>query len=222
MKTRLIIEYYTPSNEDRNKEYLECIERNIKSKVFDSITVFIESGSDLPDDIKSEVNAIYDVRKTFAELFDYCNTNFDGDTCVIANTDIIFNNTLDIAKQHKLKNTLLCLTRWDILPNGQERFFDNNHGAAYFSQDSWIFKAPLDVPEFDFYMGKPGCDNKIAFLANQKGILVRNPSRKIVTKHLHKSNFRTYTTSDRVGGPYVGVEPKSSIAEEPNFKLLKV
>lgn len=221
MKTRLIIEYYTPSNEERNKEYLECIERNINSKVFDSITIFVENGSDLPEELKEKVNTIYDNRKIFKDLFEYCNTNFKGDTCVISNTDIIFNNTLDIAKKHPLKNILLCLTRWDILANGSERFYDNNYGIAQFSQDSWIFKAPLKVPDFDFYMGKPGCDNKIVFLANQSSIVVRNPSRKIITKHLHKTNFRTYKRADTVPGPWLGVTPTKSIDEEPKFNLLK-
>jgi len=220
---KLIIEYYTPKNEHRDKEYLFCIEKNIESKLFDEIHVFIEEGSELPENLSKDINIHLDKRKTFQDLFDYCNTYFPNEICIISNTDIIFDDTVNYINDNNIEDRFLCLTRWDVLQDGNMRFFDNQSGIAYFSQDSWIFKTPIPIIDADFFMGKPGCDNKLAYIASQAKMDVRNPSKAIITKHIHTSNYRTYTScsKDTVPSPWMGIEPTNNINRESQKRMLK-
>lgn len=218
---KLIIEYYKPSNDTRNSEYLYCIEKNIESKLFEQIHVFVEEGSVLPDILSKEVIVHLDKRKTFQDLFDFCNIEFPDEICIIANTDIIFDGTIKYVNKNNIDGRFLCLTRWDILPDKKIRFFDNQSGIAYFSQDSWIFKTPIPIRDADFFMGKPGCDNKIAYIAHQSGMDVRNPSKGIITKHIHATNYRTYIPGkDTVAGPWMGIEPTNNINRESKKRML--
>lgn len=221
----LVIEYYTPSSEKRNEEYLKCIRENIKSKLFDNIHIFVEHGHELPEDITDE-EIVFDhkeERKTFQDLFKFCNSFTEDTICVISNTDIIFDNSINYVNKDNIEGKFLCLTRWDILPDNNIRFFDNQAGIAHFSQDSWIFKTPVPIKNADFYMGKPGCDNKLAYLAMESKLDVRNPSKGIITKHLHLSQYRTYVPGGKetVVGPWVGVEPTNNINRESKKRLLQ-
>jgi hypothetical protein len=83
------------------------------------------------------------------------------------------------------------------------------------SQDSWIFRSPIKTDNrTNFLMGKPGCDNRIIQILHENGYNVKNPSMKIITKHLHISNYRTYNNTDMVLGPYLLVEPTDSLEKE--------
>lgn len=220
---KLIIEYYTPKNEHRNNEYLFCIEKNIESKLFEEIHVFVEEGSELPKNLTENLKVHLDERKTFQDLFDFCNTNFPNEICIISNTDIIFDETINYINSNNIDGRFLCLTRWDVLPDGNMRFFENQSGISYFSQDSWIFKTPIPIDNADFFMGKPGCDNKLAYIADQAKMDVRNPSKGIITKHIHTSNYRTYTpgSTDTVPGPWMGIEATNNINRESQKRMLR-
>ena len=52
-----------------------------------------------------------------------------------------------------------------------------------------------------FYLGRPGCDGMIAYLATVSGLKVFNPSEVVIAKHLHLSGYRTYRRRHRLGGP---------------------
>jgi hypothetical protein len=110
----------------------------------------------------------------------------------------------------KIEGKFLALSRWDIKPNGDIRLFDRED-----SQDCWIFKTPIkfkDPP--NFYLGKPGCDNRIAFMAWDSGYTVTNPAKQIVTKHLHLTGIRHYTVRDTVKGMHMRVKPNGDIKKQ--------
>jgi hypothetical protein len=96
------------------------------------------------------------------------------------------------------------------------------------SQDSWIFKhihkytsnnkPPETIynlvqssiiklidneetlsEDFKFQLGKPGCDNYVAYLLDKLGMQVINLCSKIITLHHHLSSIRNYSEQDRVG-----------------------
>lgn len=218
---KLIIEYYTPENENRNKEYLYSIRQNILSKLFEEIHVFVEEGSELPIELSKDLIVHLDKRKTFQDLFEFCNT-FDDELFVIANTDIIFDKTILYVNKNNIDGRFLCLTRWDLKSDNKLKFFDNKAGISYFSQDSWIFKTPIPILDADFYMGKPGCDNKLVYIADKAGMDVRNPSKGIITTHVHASNYRTYTSGSNqtVKGPWMGLEATNNINRESKKRML--
>lgn len=227
---KLLIEYFLSSNHTRDVEYKACINENIKNELIDEIFVFISDNSIL--DIQSQKLRIINLseRPTFKYLFEYCNNNLNGQICIIANTDIFFDNSLSHLLNSNLENTFISLTRWDL-------FFDQNQWQAQFynhpfrggpattgmlSQDSWIFRSPIKTDDrTNFLMGKPGCDNRIIQILHENGYNVKNPSMKIITKHLHISNYRTYNNTDMVLGPYLLVEPTDSLEKESQKQTIK-
>ncbi len=115
-------------------------------------------------------------------------SNFDSmDICVnkIANTDIGSKyNSATVKCIDKLKKTLKL--RMD-------------------QQDVWIFHSNLfekidNISLFNFALGRPRCDNRVAMALTEEGILVRNPAFEISTLHIQKTKRRKYTNNDQVPG----------------------
>jgi hypothetical protein len=176
----LMIQRGRSTSPEREQEYAFCLENNESSGLFDKIDVL-------------------EARETFFSMFMRANERYWGEVVVIANADIIFDKTIRIA-QSLDKAEVLALTRWE----SDETFYGRSN-----SQDVWIFIAPiLDIPAH-FCMGIPGCDNRLAKLLFNAGYLVRNPSLSIKCLHWHLSGHRTYRERERVGGPYLFVEPST-------------
>lgn len=216
----LLIEYFTSTNKSRDIEYKTCISENVKNSLIERIFIFISDNSQL--DIESDKITIVkiDNRPTFKYLFEYCNENLNDSICIIANTDIFFDDTLSILKSVDISNDFISLTRWDLLFTDEKWYIQfYNHlfrgGPAttgMLSQDSWIFKSPIKIDDrSNFLMGKPGCDNRIIQIYHENGYNVKNPSMQIITKHLHTSNHRTYNHNDVISGPYLLVQPTNDI-----------
>lgn len=215
----LLIEYFTSPHTQRDLEYKTCISENIKNELISKIFVFISDDSNL--DIQSEklVFLKREERPTFYDLLDFCNLQSNDEIYIIANSDIFFDNTLLHINKFNMDNIFLALTRWDVLSeNGQwsSRFF--NHTA---SQDVWIFKTPIQVDKRSkFYLGKPGCDNRIAQLYHEMKYDVRNPSLQIKSYHYHITSYRTYNQKDIIHGPYLLLQPTNDISVETPKKTI--
>lgn len=135
-------------------------------------------------------------RPTLRELFAMCLP--DHINC-IANADVYFDaQGLRHIKEFYAEgndHVVMCLSRWDILPDGSAKHWDHADSA-----DVWVVKGgPHEVPS-DFTLGIAGCDNRLAHDLQQAGYLTTNPSKTIQTFHLHRVNFRSYI----VGGTGVG------------------
>lgn len=106
-------------------------------------------------------------------------------------------------------NTALALSRWDLLPNGELRFFD-----CADSQDVWVIRGcPKGFGNTDFPMGYAGCDNRFAYELRAMGYEVRNLGRSMVTIHYHLSGIRNYIDESgnkrlTVPEPYLLVKPE--------------
>ena len=220
----LLVEYYKPNDASRDVEYLTCLNENINSGVFSKVVIFIDDKNTfISSDVKmnDSVSVVYvSNRLTYSDFFRYCNEHFSNDVCVLSNTDIIFDNTISSLNDVDMSNRVYCLTRWDLYKTNnvdefQIRFFDVD-----MSQDCWIFRGDVSGIEADFTLGKPGCDNKIAYLFLEGGYTVYNPSRTIVTKHLHISSFRTYTHRDTINGPYMLLIPNSDINTPCDYRII--
>lgn len=219
----LLIEYFTSTNKNRDLEYVTCIRENLKCKNIEKIIIFI-SDEESKLEIESEKVQIVKLkeRPSFNFLFEWCNNNFQDKICIVSNTDIIFDDTISILNEKDFENEFLALTRWDLVAQENKwflRFFNHqwrdNLTMGMLSQDSWIFKAPIKIDErSNFLMGKPGCDNRIVQIYHELGYKVKNPSMKIITKHLHASNYRTYSHKDMVLGPYLLVAPTDNLEIE--------
>lgn len=225
---KLLIEYFKSQNQQRDLEYLTSITENINCIQIDRIYVFISDDSILSiNSPKIEIVKL-DKRPSFKFLFEWANENLPNEKCIISNTDIFFDDTLKHFSDFNLTNQFIALTRWDLVPyNGGLGIQFYNHPwrgditTGQLSQDSWIFETPIKIDErCDFLMGKPGCDNRIVQIMHENGYEVKNPSSKIITKHIHLTNHRTYNHTDMVMGPYLLISPTDCLTSPSQIKTI--
>jgi FkbM family methyltransferase len=213
----LLTGLYNEMNPSRRAELRECLRRNAENEFIELVVVFNEDTH--PPEIDSVLSlpkiklVQHDRRVTFKDLFDYANLQLNGTRAIIANADIFFDHTLARLNGYSLLGKLLCLSRWDVQPDGSANFFEHPS-----SQDAWIFETPIAEFKCDFQMGMLGCDNRLAWEADHAGLELSNPGRTVRANHLHVSLVRNYTEQQRLHGPSKSIE--ASTLETPFPSLL--
>ena len=208
----LIINHFECDNAEREREYNFCLGENLKNQHIQKIFL-LSTTQNQPSHTKIEIAKVSN-DPSVQDMFLFASKVLRGENCIIANSDIVFDDTL--SKVGRLSGLFLALTRWEIDGGGNMRLYRPRWGSEM-SQDSWIFESPF-VPceEVNFPLGCLGADNRIAFVANKSGLKVINPSKSIITKHIHSSNYRTRAKKKRVDGEYLFVEP-SKLFEPPDY-----
>lgn len=186
------VEYWDCGDDERNKEVISTINANIDSNLFDNIFIFSSTEQSL-----FKIKTIQSQRITYQSIF---NNSLDGIN-VLSNSDILFDDTIHLI-QNMNDVDFFALTRYES--NGLlHKYNDPYQGSD--SQDVWVWKGKSKITDANFYLGVPGCDNKIAYIAYTSGYNVTNPSRSIKTHHKHKTEIRKGTSSDivyRLNPPY--------------------
>ena len=205
----LLINFFQSKEHQRNREYLFCLSENINSEHIKKIFIFVEAESDIPTINSEKIEVVItDSRPVFQDLIDYANDNLKEQECVIANSDIIFDSTLKALEGFDLSNYLLALSRWDIKKDHTIEYYDKEDKG--WTQDAWIFKSPVPIHKADFFIGVPGQENRIAYLAHDAGLNVINPSFLVIIKHLHVTNYTQDSDSraqeNRTAGKYLYVK----------------
>jgi len=211
----LYFPYYESPIVERHEEILICLQENINNKYIKKIIVVLEKPLEtFPfDSPKLEFWELYK-RPTYSDMFEHANINYVGETCIIANSDIFFNDTLKHLENFNLENLFLCLTRYDLKLDGSLVFI--NEDFMMRSQDVWIFKSPVPtvlVERSKFHLGTNACDNMISRIATDSGLTTSNPSLLIETIHLHNSNIRTYNSNTGIYGMGEFIWPTNSLNE---------
>ena len=210
MKINLLIESFNPTNIGRQKEYVTCLKENIKNDYIDEIHIFnddIDFINELLETTDKLISIDNKDRMTYKDFFDYSNEYLKDEISIIANADIIIEESIKLVNDVKIDNYFLCLTRYDIQQNGSVSYPPNHYGT----QDTWVYKSPIKTKDSDFSLGKPGCDNRIPYIMEQNGCVVTNPSMVIKTKHLHLTGFRSYNDSDVILGEYIYMIPTDDV-----------
>lgn len=143
-------------------------------------------------------------RWTFADLLALAAERFAGEVCVIANSDISFDESLGTLEPLLEPHTLVALTRWDdgTAPSMEGRIDPRTWRFYSQSQDTWAFRAgALPMFQADFALGVPRCENRFAFEAAMAGVAVLNPALSIRTWHHHATNVRSWKRGDHYKGP---------------------
>ena len=206
----LLSGFYREADASRRAEFQECLRRNIENNSLDEIHVFIEEPVEQSELLRenlllagAKVRLIAHGRRvTYRDFFAYANSRLSGRRVIVANADIYFDHTLARLDGYELAGKLLCLSRWDVWSDGSIHLFD--HPA---SQDAWIFQAPIREIFCDFHLGVMGCDNRLAWEAEQAGLALSNPSRSVRAYHLHSSQVRRHGGS-RLTGPTQAIPPR--------------
>jgi len=196
IKINYYAEYWKSSDDVRNLEVINCINKNIKSNLFNNIFIFSETAEDR---IESPVHI--SSRITYQNIFDMNNDGIN----VLANADIEFDDTLKLAINIK-NNEFYAITRYEN--NGLLHKYDDPYRGSD-SQDVWIWKDPCKIKNANFNLGLPGCDNKIAYYAQQHNYILKNPALSIKTIHRHVTHSRPGSSSNlskRLMPPYTLIE----------------
>lgn len=204
----LITSYYHSPNDERQQELNQCLIHNSKNPHIKTIYLLnaqIYNLDFVDQEYRSKIVQFTVSDENKDRLYYYCaiqftNNYLHGQRCIVSNSDIYFDDTLNLLENVDFNNKLFALSKYEdgVL---HERTID--------SQDSWVFSSPLkvDISTLNFKFGHPGCDNIFAGLVMKSGYYVSNPCKTIKTHHLHKSDYRTYTQDDRIFGEYWGVIP---------------
>ena len=229
----VLTEYFRSNHPGRRKEIVKSIEVNARIPQTKQVVLFMDPEVEFPIELKralskenfNKIEVHYLLpgdRSVYADFFSYSNEHLSGELCLLCNNDMSFDETLDEIKaveDFDLGQHFLSLTRWDLRLNNTLRFKQPARIRKN-SQDAWIFKSPLPakmVEKGGFYMGRPGCDGMISYLATISGLKVLNPSETIKAKHFHLSRHRTYSRRHRMGGDdiYMCVYPTDEVKFDP-------
>ena len=190
-RMRFFVSFYNDSADKyHNVEIRDCLTRNATASFFDEVHVVCEDAeseafirANYPDTVKiHRVSA----RPTYKVMMGFADTDAqDGDINILANADIIFTPSILMLRYLELTSTVVCLQRWE---------HENERASIHVknsSQDVWCWKNQIeDIDSFDFQMGLPSCDNRLAYELKSMGFNIINPCIDIVTVHSHKNKSR--------------------------------
>lgn len=223
----LAINYYQTTSTIRQQELDRSIITNYNSQLFENIINFSDYQqhlvlrSILKNNVTNLIHKYHPYRPKFNQIIEHLNLQYPQQICIIANLDIIFDQTIQLANfvGHK---QILCLTRWETpsitwQQNVMTHFagqwcIDNYYNINYLaskSQDVWIFRTPVHIPYqlLDFPMGILGCDEKLGSLAHEHNYAAINSCLSIKCYHNHISQIRTYDTTYRLDHKFYPSEP---------------
>lgn len=156
----IVTSYYRSEYPQRQKELDDCLLKNVENPHIKSIHLLndqIYPLEFLPDHnkiIQVVVEEDHKKRLGFDYAIQYINTNLINEKYILTNSDIYFDDTLNLIKDYDFTNKVMALTRYD---NGQLL-------CRIDSQDCWIGVSPLHVDlslcSFKFGIGR--CDSRIA------------------------------------------------------------
>jgi hypothetical protein len=196
----LYVNFYTDKSSVRQQELVHCQCMNGQLNSIDQIYMIVDDverykhwKTDYP---KIQLHFMSS-RPTFTDFFKLSNQtqNHPQQINIVANTDIYFTSSLDKLKTFNWKNRALCLSRQDTIIN--------------YSQDVWAWQGPMKniSSQSSFFLGIPGCDNRIAYVLHSNGYELHNPAKEIIAIHVHTSMVRNYAESSRIQEDGVYVDP---------------
>jgi hypothetical protein len=180
MKKYTFINYYSDKNEERKKEYLYCVEKNIEPNFIDKVFIFVETPEAKKDIPHNDKIVFVDIpkRMEFKDVIEYAAKNLEDDSIVIIlNLDIFIENSKEWANIDKEffevghdKKALVC-KRHNLNEDMSTWIEDYSWGKGEFC-DAWVMKTPFDLnflkEDFNFCVGNaPQCDNTMMYLMSK-------------------------------------------------------
>jgi len=234
MKRPLILfsTYFQASHQLRQTEINFSLSENLKNKWFNKIFIF----TDNQDGTKELRKLLEKQPSSHVEIFELGRvpTFFDwlvtakekckNSDLVFSNADIYFNESVQfLPKYINGVERLACISRHDLDEKGGLKL----HASPHWSQDAWALQSEtIDrikfLDELKFPVGKPRCDNRLAYVFSVWGWSLFNPCYEIQAVHVHQSKIRTYEYDEIVNvGTVAYVHPCLS-EEIPSFVDLSV
>lgn len=190
----LFLPYYTPKDQDRAAEINFCLQKNCENSHIRKI--FLLKDDVPPCPIVNEKIDVIQIRQrpTYGDWLRLAIERCPDNVAILANSDIYFDDTiLHIAKlfsEHS--RSFAAISRYDKIGENIAP-----HPNPHWSQDTWaVVPSEIEysvVRSADLIpLGKPRCDNKIAYLFAINGYKIFNPVSEVKTIHVHESGLRYY------------------------------
>ncbi|MBS0205274.1 MAG: class I SAM-dependent methyltransferase [Planctomycetes bacterium] len=196
--TTLYVNHWTPPTGERRREIDECLKRNVDCPSIDRIVLLAQSTTEHRADVAPSPKLVWvDLpsgleRARYSDFFLAVNscTTTPWDLNIVANSDVFFDESLDVLKSCDLFGTCVALSRWE-LKNGQVDSL-----AGDYSQDCWIFQGPVRplAERVDFPLGTYGCDWRIAWILRHNDYTLINVPHDVRQFHIHDSPYRNNGT----------------------------
>jgi len=222
----LIIQYCNDPRPERAAEYDECLRRNLANPAIVAVHNLLENQTAVPDEFRSHEK--YREHKlgrwmTYKDALEYAGERLPGQAVAIANLDIFLDatsNWADAAKIVATTDIVLCLSRIEWGKDGTS-FKDPGLAQLAFAntQDAWIFRSPLHVPNCDFEIGTLGCDNAIAHRIKQAGKIPVNAASQFRIFHYDRARGKSFANQHEVHGAERAHRPRRRPEEEGQYLL---
>ena len=217
-KIFLITQFYIDNNKSRQAEIRKCLRLNVSNKNIDKIYLLNERKySEKELGIKSDkiCQIIIKKRLSYKRVFDIIEDHQLDGYIVLTNSDIFFDASILQVKKCQLstEKKVYALLRHEYEENKSLKSC-SLFGPRGDSQDVWIFHSSQNMNKehrilFDFHLGVPACDNKIAYLWNILGYQCYNEPNLLKCYHHHTTKKRNYTNkTTRPAKPWVAILPK--------------
>lgn len=194
----------------RYRENKRTIMGNCENEFISKIIVFFENYDKCDSDkykfLQREKIEVINVEthQTYEMMFNHANNMLSGSIIIIANTDILFDDSISRIHEVDFSDVDLCaITRWESsgYSDMEYRMTLQKGKNNAFSFDSYIFKSPIEFSAgtLDLNVGYTGCDSllvKRLCYDNMKKLI--NPCLDIITYHFDEPNReRTYVSGNR-------------------------
>jgi hypothetical protein len=227
----LFLQFYVDANPERQFEIVKCLHKNIQNPYITKIHLLNEriyKNKEIGCTSKKLIQTNIGSRLKYSDIFQYVADNNIRGYIVIANSDILFDSTLEnlLYSDIHLQKKMYAQLRYEY--NSIDPTQSRIYGPRFDSQDVWIVHTnfelcPKQRKMFSFPMGKPGCDNKLIYLFRILGFEVLNDPAFIKTYHYHTSGQRNYTQKDTISLPWGTVLPVGyAIDKMPQDQFVRV
>ena len=224
-KINIFCQFFIHQNEERYKEILFCLSKNVQNPYIDKIYLLNERIYTLEElgEIVSDKIIQVDINKrlSYKDVFNYINNNnINGFFCII-NADIFFDETLQQLHLTNLaeEKYMFAQLRLEYNNTTKQSVVLNQISC---SQDTWIFHTNFiqdiinNIDNFNFFLVILGCDNKILFLLKILDFKIINHPNFIKTHHYHSTQIRNYIDEDRLLSPHAYVKPINYFNDNKN------
>ena len=203
----LFQQFYIPATQERKDEVNSALFLNANNESVSKIVLLTErfytqKELGIDDNNSKVVQEVIGHRMTFADVWDYIDSNGVEGYVVVAHADIFLDKTIEECKSSMLHSTpcVAALTRYEYSASAQGKL----DSCQLFMrcpercQDSWVWhtdgmKTPPTKKRqvFDIPIGIVSAANGNAYLFGLVGASLYNDPKRIRTYHMHQSGFRT-------------------------------
>jgi hypothetical protein len=185
-RVNLFLNVYKSSEGSQRQAELDfCLLNNLNNKHITDFYILDETG-EIKD--TERIHTIpTDKRYTYKDYLKLIESKTgDNDINIFMNSDCCLDANSSQYLHHIKSNEAWCLARWDITSINP---FHANPYLVSNSQDAWILRGkPRELLDASYYLGVPGCDNRIMWEFQKAGYVIKNPSLSLKMFHYHHYN----------------------------------